>query len=107
MVLDSNGYDVPQTGGFAHVTVHDWNTLIIAEHEAYSAWLFLYDHGPRDSDNNLDTRLAHNGGTFIASLSTMKTGRNAMWILEASQLPYPTSYGAFSHTGRQNGYGLR
>jgi hypothetical protein len=53
MVLDSNGYNVPQRGGFAHVTAHDWNTLIIAEQ--YSAWLFLYDHGPRDSDNNLDT----------------------------------------------------
>jgi hypothetical protein len=55
MILDSNGYDVPQTGDFAHVMAYDWNTLIIAEHEAYSAWLFLYDHGPRDRANNLHT----------------------------------------------------
>ena len=55
MVLDSNGYNFPQTGDYAHVTAHHWNTLIIAEHEAYSAWLFLYDHGPRDSANNLHT----------------------------------------------------
>jgi hypothetical protein len=40
MILDSNGYDVPQTGDFAHVTAYDWNTIIIAEHEAYSVWLF-------------------------------------------------------------------
>jgi hypothetical protein len=47
MILDSNGYDVPQTSDFAHVTAYDWNTLIIAEHEAYSAWIFyiIMDQG--------------------------------------------------------------
>jgi ribonuclease HI len=55
IVRDSNGYDEPQTGSFAHVTAHDWGTLIIAEHEAYCTWLFLYDHGPRDLANILQT----------------------------------------------------
>jgi ribonuclease HI/exonuclease III len=47
LLLASDGHGHPQMGDFEHVTDPDWGTLLVEEHEAYCAWLFLYDHGPR------------------------------------------------------------
>ena len=61
LLLASDGHGEPQMGDFEHVSDPDWGTLLVEEHEAYCAWKFLYDHGPRDLHKLL--RTDHLGGS--------------------------------------------
>jgi ribonuclease HI len=65
ILLASNGHGHPVLGEFDHITNPDWGNMLIEEHEAYCAWVFLYDHGPRDLHKLLKT--AHLTGSIATT----------------------------------------